>query len=400
MADTIPRHLQPELLRATRQMPVVTVTGPRQSGKTTLVRAAFPDADYVSLEDPQTRSEARGDPRGFLARLGRPAVIDEAQRAPDLFSFIQVDVDDTDTSGQFILGGSQDFLLLRSLSQSLAGRAAVLRLLPLSLTELRERDPLDPDRLGAVESTRDRPWGDLMETLFRGFYPRVHAEGLDPGRWFADYFELYVQRDARLVLNIGDLEAFGVFVRLAAGRNGQLLDLVGLANDAGISHASARRWLSVLESSYLVTRLRPHFRNLGKRLVKTPKLYFLDTGLLCYALGIRAPEELWGHHARGAVFEAFVLAELLKARRNARREADVWFWRDAAGHEVDFVIGSGERLLAVEAKSGRTVTSDALKGLRYWRKLLDDPEAPAALAHGGDASWVQQGIAIHRWSDL
>lgn len=396
----IPRHLQPELVRAAGEMPVVTVTGPRQSGKTTLVRAAFPHADYVSLEDPQTRSEALGDPRGFLARLGRPAVIDEAQRAPDLFSYIQVGVDETGEPGQFILSGSQDFLLLRSLSQSLAGRAAVLRLLPLSLTELRERDPLDPDGLGTVEPTRDRPPGDLMETLFRGFYPRIHAAGLDPGRWFADYFELYVQRDARLVLNIGDLEAFGVFVRLAAGRNGQLLDLAGLANDAGISHASARRWLSVLESSYLVTLLRPHFRNFGKRLVKSPKLYFLDTGLLCYLLGVRSPDDLWRHYARGAVFETFVFSELLKARRHARREADLWFWRDAAGHEVDFVIGSGDRLLAVEAKSGQTMSADALKGLRYWRERLRDPGAPAALAYGGDASYVHQGFAIHRWSGL
>ena len=396
----IPRHLHPELVRAAREMPVVTVTGPRQSGKTTLVRAAFPDADYVSLEDPQARSEALGDPRGFLARLGRPAVIDEAQRAPDLFSFIQVGVDETGEPGQFILSGSQDFLLLRSLSQSLAGRAAVLRLLPLSLTEQQERGPLDPDRLGTVEPTRDRPAGDLIETLFRGFYPRIHAAGLDPGRWFADYFELYVQRDARLVLNIGDLEAFGVFVRLAAGRNGQLLDLAGLASDAGISHASARRWLSVLESSYLATLLRPHFRNFGKRLVKSPKLYFLDTGLLCYLLGIRSPGDLWRHYARGAIFEAFVFAELLKARRHARREADLWFWRDAAGHEVDFVIGNGDRLLAVEAKSGQTMSADALRGLHYWRARLRDSEAPAALAYGGDASYVYQGFAIHRWSDL
>lgn len=396
----IPRHLHAELLRAVREMPVVTLTGPRQSGKTTLVRAALPDADYVSLEDPRTRAEALGDPRGFLARLGRPAIIDEAQRAPDLFSYIQVLADETDEAGQFVLSGSQDFLLLRSVSQSLAGRAAVLRLLPLALTELRRSGPLDPDGLGAVEATRDRPTLDFCETLFRGFFPRVHAAGLDPGRWFADYFELYVQRDARLVLNIGDLEAFGAFVRLAAGRNGQLLDLAGLASDAGISHASARRWLSVLESSYLVTLLRPPYRNFGKRLVKSPKLYFLDTGLLAYLLGIRSPDELWGHHARGAFFEAFVLSELQKARRNARREADIWFWRDAAGHEVDFLIGSGDRPLAIEAKSGRTVASDALKGLHYWRKRLGDPEAPAALAYGGDASYVHQGVAIHRWSDL
>ena len=396
----IARHLLPELIRAAGDMPVTTLTGPRQSGKTTLVRAAFPDADYISLEDPDTRGEALGDPRGLLGRLRRPAIIDEAQRAPDLFSYIQGIVDETRLPGQFVLSGSQDFLLMERTSQSLAGRAAVLRLLPLSLTELRGREPLEPDRLGAVAPTRGGAQPNLMETLFRGFYPRIHAEKLDPTRWLSDYFELYLQRDVRLTLNVGDLETFGVFVRLCAGRNGQLLDVVGLAADAGITHTTARRWLSVLQSSYVVTLLRPHFRNFGKRLVKSPKLYFLDTGLLCLLLGLRSPGELWRHYARGSVFEAFVLSELVKARHHSRREADIWFWRDTAGHEVDFVIGNGEPRLAMEVKSGQTVAGDFFKGLRYWRERTGDPEAVGALVYGGDASYMFQGFAVHRWADL
>lgn len=397
----IDRHLLPLLRRAADQFPVITLTGPRQSGKTTLARHAFPRHEYISLENPDQRAAALDDPRGFLDSLRSRAILDEAQRAPHLFSYLQQVVDDDPAPGRFVLTGSQNFLLLRSVSQSLAGRAAILHLLPLSLTELTGVAPLRLDRLGRwLPNPGGAPAGNLMETLFRGFYPRVHDRQLDPRLWFPSYRQTWLERDVRDIVNVGDLEAFGRFLRLSAGWNGQLLNLNALAADTGVSRTTARRWLSVLEAGFVVVRLRPHFRNFRKRLVKSPRLYFLDTGLLCSLLGIRSADELRFHSGRGAVFESFVAGELLKARFHAGQEPDIFFWRDSAGREVDFVIGAGSDLVAVEARSGQTVVSDFFKGLRYWRELTGDPGAKAALVYGGDRSYRQSGVVIHRWADI
>ncbi|MFV1957988.1 MAG: ATP-binding protein, partial [Planctomycetota bacterium] len=295
----IQRTLARVLRHVATQAPVVTVTGPRQSGKTTLVRGVFPRHDYVSLEDPDARSFALEDPRGFLAHLRGRAILDEVQRAPDLFSYLQTRVDASDVPGEFVLTGSQDFLLLERVSQSLAGRTAILHLFPFSLSEIEGRVPFPATRLGrslrgAARSSRF----ELMDLLFTGFYPRIHDKGLDSARWLRDYYQTYVERDVRQVVNVGDLEAFGRFVRLCAGRNAHLLNLSSLANDCGIGHATAGRWLSILEASFLVTLLRPHHRNFGKRLVRRPKLYFLDTGLLCSLLGIRSGRDLAIHASR------------------------------------------------------------------------------------------------------
>jgi predicted AAA+ superfamily ATPase len=289
------------------------VTGPRQPGKTTLVRAVFKNLDYISLELPDQRQFALEDPRGFLSQFDGPVILDEVQRAPDLFSYIQVIVDERrDKVGQLILTGSQNFLLLQRISQSLAGRCAVLHLLPFSLAELTGRKPIRIEALGTTQAKNLKPpRTGLMETLYAGFYPRIHDKGPSPGDWLADYYQ-YLKRDVRNVLNVGDIEVFGSFVRLCAGRNGQPLNLSGLASDCGISHTSAKRWLSVLEASFVVMLLPPHHRNFGKRLIKSPKLYFLDTGLLCYLLQIRSPEELFHRAERGAVFESFLLSELCK----------------------------------------------------------------------------------------
>ncbi len=397
----IKRTLHTTLTKAARSYPVVTLTGPRQSGKTTLVRAAFPKHDYASLEDPDVRSFALEDPRGFLSQFRGPVVLDEVQRTPDLFSYIQTIVDQDGQPGRFILSGSQNFLLLRSIGQSLAGRSAVLHLLPFSLDELLRRRPLQISSIGRNLPRRENPAQlDLMKSLLRGFYPRIHDKNLDARRWFGHYYRTYVERDVREIVNVGDIESFSRFVRLCAGRNGQLLNLSSLANDAGITHTTARRWVSILEASFLVTLLRPHHRNFSKRLIKSPKLYFLDTGLLCYLLRIRSSKDLQLHASRGFVFESFVLSELAKNVLNRGDEPDLYFWRDSTGHEIDILIAQGEDLTALEVKSGQTVAADFFSGLHYWRGLVGDPGAPAALVYGGDRSFRREGVTVYRWSDL
>jgi uncharacterized protein len=401
MQDMLRRTLTDILLQRAGQYPVVTLTGPRQSGKTTLVRAAFPGHAYASLEDPELRAFATADPRSFLRQFTGPAILDEAQRVPDLFSYIQVLVDEQDLPGRFILSGSQNFLLLRSIGQSLAGRTAVLHLLPFSLPELRQRPPFPVEKIGRELPLPDRGDGQgVFEALYRGFYPRIHDRGLDPGVWLGDYVRTYVERDVRELLNVVDLEAFGRFLRLCAGRAGQLLNLTSLANDCGVTHTTARRWLSILEASFLIALLRPHHSNFGKRLIKTPKLYFLDTGLLCYLLRIRSPEELRFHASRGPVFESFVVSELLKASVHQGREPDLYFWRDAAGHEVDVLIDRGASLVPVEVKAGETVTPDSFAGLAFFRELARDPNGPAALVYAGDRTFEQHGVKVYGWQVL
>ncbi len=399
MNRMIPRTLARKLRQAAAHFPVVTLTGPRQSGKTTLVRAEFPDYTYISLELPDQRAFALEDPRGFLAHLDGPAVLDEVQRAPELFSYIQVLVDEKDRPGQFILTGSHNFLLLERVSQSLAGRCAILHLLPFSLAELCHRPPVSLEKLGAALRVK-APRQGLHEVLFAGLYPRIHDKALSPHDWLGSYYQTYLERDVRNVLHVGDLEAFSRFVRLCAGRNGQLLNLSALASDSGITHTTARRWLSVLEASFVIALLRPYHRNFGKRLIKSPKLYFLDTGLLCFLLRIRAPGELDLHAARGGVFESFVVSEIYKNFLHRGAPPDLYFWRDAGGHEVDIVVELGNRLLPLEVKSARTVASDFFDGLRYWQQLPGQGSGPAALIHGGDRQFRQHGVSVYPWFAL
>ncbi|HSR50259.1 MAG TPA: ATP-binding protein [Acidobacteriota bacterium] len=397
----IRRTLRSALEQAAAQYPVVSLTGPRQSGKTTLVRAAFPDHDYRSLEDPDVREYALEDPRGFLGQFKGGAILDEVQRAPDLFSYIQTLADEEDAPGRFILSGSQNFLLLRSVSQSLAGRSAILHLLPFSLSELWARPPFPLRELGkTIPERRQGKAVGLLEVLHRGFYPRIHDKDLDAGTWYGNYYQTYVERDVREIINVGDLEAFGRFVRLCAGRNGQLLNLTSLGNDCGVTHATVRRWISILEAGFLVVLLRPHHANFGKRLIKSPKLYFLDTGLLCYLLRIRSPQDLHIHSSRGAIFESFVVSELLKNALHQGREPDLHFWRDSAGNEIDAVLERGTHQVAIEIKSGQTIAKDFFSGLDHWRGLVGDPDAPAALVYGGDRSFQRRGFQVYSWSVL
>ncbi|MEQ8764271.1 MAG: ATP-binding protein [Planctomycetota bacterium] len=399
----IPRTLTGRLQDLARQYPVVTVSGPRQSGKTTLVRSTFTEHDYASLEEPDLRSFALEDPRGFLDRYdtGAGVILDEIQRTPELFSYLQGRVDQDDRPGRYVLTGSQNFLLLDSVSQSLAGRTAILSLLPLSLSELEGRLPLEPQSLGEELPSNDRTSRfDLFELLWTGGYPRIHDRALEPTTWLESYFRTYVERDVRQLTNVGDLETFGRFVRLCAGRTGQLLNLSSLANDAGVTHSTARRWISILEASFVVKLLGPHHESFNKRLTKSPKLYFLDSGLLCYLLGIRAPAELEIHASRGNVFESFVVSELWKASFHRGREPELTFWRDSAGHEIDIVSGEGPRRVAIEVKSGKTYASDFIKGLRFWRESLAGEDARVTLITGGDESFRRSNVPVLSWRVL
>nr|WP_245153525.1 ATP-binding protein [Chlorobaculum sp. 24CR] len=365
--------------------PVIVMTGPRQSGKTTLSRAVFADKPYVSLENPDERAFAVEDPKGFLKRFENGAVFDEAQRWPELFSWLQGMVDENPAPGRFVITGSQQFGLLAGVSQSLAGRAGMTHLLPLSLSEIP----------GLTEQRFS-----LDTLMITGGYPALYSRPLSPEDWFASYVATYVERDIRQVLKIQDLSAFQRFLRLCAGRNGQLLNLSALAGEAGISQSTARAWLSVLESSYLVHLLPPYYRNFGKRLVKSPKLYFLDVGLASWLLGIRSAETLALHPFRGALFESLVVSEFIKARYNKGLPADLYFWRDNNGVEADLVFESGAKLQPVEIKSGSTVTSDYIKaGQRAGKFATEETDSPW-LIYGGDESYERSGVKVVGWRDV
>lgn len=361
--------------------PVVAITGPRQSGKTTLAREVFAHLPYVNLEDPDTRELASSDPRRFLARFGSGAVLDEVQRVPRLLSYLLGIADAAPAMGRWVLTGSQQFGLMDGISQSLAGRAGLLTLLPLGNAELAGR----PDT--------------LEQRLWRGGYPALYAPGrsLRPEHWFAAYMATYVERDVRQLLNVGNLQTFQRFVAMCAARSGQLLNLSGLASDCGISQPTARQWLTVLQASHLLTLLPPYHRNFGKRLVKTPKLYLLDTGLLCWLLRIGSPEDLQIHPARGAVFETWVVSETLKHRCHLGLPADLHFWRDNHGLEVDLVFEHAGRLYSVECKSGATYASDWMDAARRWRAAAGAEAAGTTLVYGGEDSFEREDHRVIGW---
>jgi uncharacterized protein len=382
----IERDLTDRAREASEAFPIVTITGPRQSGKSTFSRAVFPDRSYVNLELPDNRRFAQGDPRAFLASHPDGAILDEVQRCPDLLSYLQVLVDEDRTPGKWILTGSQNLLLLESVSQSLAGRAAILHLLPLSRTEMR--------RFASYPMTLD-------ETLLAGGYPAIPDRGLSPADWLGSYVASYIERDVRTITNVGDLMTFQRFVELCAGRTGQLLNLSSLASDTGIAQPTAKAWLSILETSFLTFRLRPFHTNLRKRLVKMPKLYFHDTGLACWLLGIRSVQQLRNHPLRGAIFETWVVSEIVKHRMNRGEHTGVFFLRDRHGTEVDVVVDRGDCLMAVEAKSGQTITEDMLRTARRGSALLEPAgSVKTFLVHGGDAHQPRQDLTVLPWEAL
>ena len=373
------------LLRLARAFPVIAITGPRQSGRTTLARAVFADKPYVSLEDPEERAFAAADPRGFIARFERGAVFDEAQRSPQLFSYLQGVVDARGRVGDFVLTGSQQFGLMSGITQSLAGRVGLLHLLPFSLAEL-EQAGLAPR--------------SLEQALWQGGYPPLHDRRIAPGDWFPNYVASYLERDVRRLLAVRDLALFQRFLKMCAARTGQLLNLSSLAADCGITHVTAREWLTVLEASYVVVLLRPYHRNYGKRLVKTPKLYFLDVGLAAWLLGVRDAASMVVHAQRGALFETMVISEILKHEFNAGRTGELYFWRDSAGNEVDLLLPAGERQQPVEIKSGSTFSPDWLAPARRWAALAGDEALPPIIVFGGSGRYEREGCRVVGWRDL
>ena len=364
--------------------PVITLTGPRQSGKTTLARAAFADKPYVSLETPDEREFAASDPRGFLARWKEGAIIDEVQHVPALLSWIQSEVDATGTMGRHILTGSQNFSLMAHIAQSLAGRSALVQLLPLSIAELNAAGQLPPDT-------------DSM--LLRGGYPALYARALNPARWLADYTMSYLERDVRQITQVHDLAAFQRFLRLCAGRTGQLLNLANLAQEAGVAQSTARAWLSVLEASYIVQLLPPHHRNLGKRVVKAPKLYFVDAALAASLMGIQTAAQISVHPLRGALFETLIVGEFFKARFNSGYPSNLYFWRDNVGLEVDLLIDEPEGLRPVEIKSSATVTEDLFKGLHKWIAAAGTAARHPRLVCAGPDRYTRSGIEVRPWQE-
>ncbi|PWQ93501.1 AAA family ATPase [Leucothrix arctica] len=379
----IPRNISKAIYRYAKSFPVVEITGPRQSGKTTLVRSLFADKPYVTLEDPSERLFAEDDPKGFLARFSEGAIFDEAQRWPDLFSYLQGMVDEDRQVGRFILTGSQQFSLLAGVSQSLAGRAGVTRLLPLASSEI--------PNLSA---------SSLNSILITGGYPALHAQTINAQDWFASYIATYVERDVRQLINVQDLTTFQRFLRFCAGRSGSLLNLNALAGEAGVTNKVAQAWMSVLQSSDLVYLLPPYHKNFGKRLVKTPKLYFVDTGLACWLLGIRSEEVLALHPLRGALFETWVVAEALKARYNAGEPADLYFWRDNNGVEADLLYEKDGMLQTIEVKSGATVTRDYIKAGQKAAKFAGDEALTPWLVHGGDDNYERNGVDVVGWRNF
>jgi hypothetical protein len=379
----IKRVIKDKIIQLAEKFPVISVTGPRQSGKTTLIKSIFPDYCYESLEDPDTRLFAINDPRKFL-NVEKKMIIDEIQRAPELFSYMQSNTDKTNINGQFIISGSQSFLLNQHFSQSLAGRVAILNLMPLSLFELMDHGI---------------PVSGYEKLIYQGFYPRLYDRNIEPVDFYPNYIQTYIERDVRLLQNIHDLTLFIRFLKLCAGRIGQLLNINSLANDCGVSPNTAKSWVSVLGASFIIFLLQPHFKNFNKRLVKMPKLYFIDTGLASSLLEIQSENQLSTHYLRGALFENFIISEFIKTRLNHGLRNNCYFWRDNKGMEIDCIIESGNRLTPIEIKSGNTFNQDFFRNLNYWNKLSGNPVKSSYVIYGGDSYRDTKDGTLLSWKD-
>lgn len=375
----IKRQQQAKLLSLAKQFPVISIIGPRQSGKSTLVKHCFPQYDYISFEDIDNRRRALLDMRGFLEQYSKGAIFDEVQRVPELFSYLQTHVDATGKKGKFILTGSHNYLLQEKVSQSLAGRVAMLRLLPFSMKELDDAGKLT---------------GDINKILFKGFYPRLFSSRVKPTDWYPSYIETYMQRDVREIKNIPNLNFFQKFLHLLAGRHGQQLNLTSLASEVGVVHNTIASWISVLEASFIIYLLKPHFNNFNKRITKTPKIYFYDSGLVCSLLGIEKAEQLNTHHIKGHLFEGLIITEIIKARYNNGLPNNCYYWRDKTGNEVDCIIDKAGSLTAIEIKSGKTINADYFSNLNFWKNLSENKNKSYLVYGGTEEQKIKNNIVL------
>ncbi len=386
LTNIIHRVLGEKISAATVSFPVISLMGPRQSGKTTLIRTLFPDYAYRNLENLDDRMAAEEDPRRFLKpHAASGLIVDEAQKVPSLFSYLQGIVDESGKMGKFILTGSQNFLLLENITQSLAGRVALFNLMPFGMDELEiaELMPNDADQL-----------------IFTGGYPVLYDRPVRPPDYFPAYIQTYIERDVRSIKNIGDLSTFQRFVKLCAGRTGQLLNLSSLGSELGINYKTVRSWISVLEASFIVFLLQPHHRNFNKRIVKQPKLYFYDTGLLCALLDIQSPEQVSTHYLRGHLFENIVISEYVKHRLHLGMRSNAFFWRNSTGHEIDLLIETGGTLHALEIKSGETLNNEFFKNLRYFKNISDLPVENLFLVYGGERNQSRKQGQVIGWKNI
>ena len=380
----IPRHLQPELQTQLSEYPIVTILGPRQSGKTTLVKAVLPDYQYVNLENPETRQFATDDPKAFLRQYSDRTIFDEIQRAPHLLSYLQEIVDQNKVNGQFVLTGSHQLLLREAVTQSLAGRTGILHLFPLSIAELHQ-----------AKIDFDTP----SEYIFQGFLPRIYDQQQRPHTAYANYFQTYVERDVRLLIKLKDVVLFEKFMKLLAGRVGQVINYQSLSSDVGVDGMTIKAWLSILEASFVIFRLPPYFENFGKRVIKTPKIYFTDTGLLCYLLGIERVDQVGRDPLIGNMFENLVVLEALKARYNQGLTPNLYFYRDNQGHEIDLLHTQGSELLGIEIKSASTWNTSFKKALQHFDQKLK-PLAKRAVVYSGKAIEFTDGVQTLSYKDV
>lgn len=379
----ISRKITKEILQLKKEFPIVTILGPRQSGKTTLVRDIFKTYKYVSFEDPDIRELVKDDPRGFLKEYDKNVIIDEVQRVPEFFSYLQTHVDNIKKNGSFILTGSHNYLLMESISQSLAGRTGIVTLIPLSMEEL-PKDSIS----------------NLNKAIFTGFYPRIFDQNIRPSSFYKSYVNTYIERDIRMIKNISSYSSFLRFLKLIAGRCGQVLNIKTIAEDSGVSYHTAENWISILETSYIIFKLQPYYKNFNKRIIKSPKIFFYDTGLLSYLLGIRKEEELTNHYLKGNIFENFIVSDIIKYDYNRGNLANFYFWQDSNANKVDLIIDNGQDVTAIEIKAGSTIRSELFKNLVSWKKLQDNKKQSEFLFYAGDMNITRKGVKVLNWKDL
>lgn len=379
----IKRNIGSQVIDASNKIGVISIVGPRQSGKTTLVKTIFPQHKYYNLEDITLREQIAQDPRSFIYHQNSGIILDEVQKYPELLSYIQLNIDENFQKAKFVLTGSENLLLSEKISQTLAGRVAIFQLLPLSIDELSDSNFLK---------------GDYLTQMRFGFYPRIYDQSLNPQDLYPDYISTYVERDVRQVKNIGDLTNFQRFLQLLAGRTGQILNLSSIASDVGVTHKTIESWISLLESTYIAFRLQPFYENFGKRIIKSPKIYFYDTGLVCYLLGIDSEKELSTHSSIGNIFENMIVADVKKQIFNSRSSSRLYFWRDSEGNEIDLLIKNGDKFYPIEIKSSGSFNTDYLKGIKVWDKLQNKQEQ-SYIVYNGDAGTILN-TKMMKWESI